>query len=402
MRPLRSWWGLLLAGLAHRRARRLDVSARGQRPGARIPPRCRATARCSTALRLSRSPCSSSSSAAGARALGRGAAPQHGGRARRRLAQHARGDPAAPARRLRAHRRSRRRSALAALGEQFAVRALPLLDLAERVDSVGALDVRRRPHAGRRRARPRARGARRRRRSPAWCVVTDGADGAPRARRRARSRCARAARRCSRSASAARRLRATSRSTASTRRAPCCKAAPCGRRGARAHGLGGAVVPVVVEDDGRIIARREVTLPPAATRRGARHDCHAPEAGPHRLTVRVAAAAGERVAENNERDAAARRARDARARCSTSRESRASRSKFLRRAVAGRHATCSVVALQRTAEDKYLRLGVDDSLELVGGFPTPREELFAYRAIDSRQRESSSFTGDQLRCSRSS
>ena len=53
--------------------------------------------------------------------------------------------------------------------------------------------------------------------------------------------------------------------------------------------------------------------------------------------------------------------------------------------------------LQRTAEDKYLRLDVGSPDELVGGFPKTREELFAYRAIILGSVEAASFSPDQLR-----
>ena len=40
-----------------------------------------------------------------------------------------------------------------------------------------------------------------------------------------------------------------------------------------------------------------------------------------------------------------------------------------------------LVVLQRTAENKFLRLNVDDGEELQGGFPDTRAELFAYRSL---------------------
>jgi len=40
-----------------------------------------------------------------------------------------------------------------------------------------------------------------------------------------------------------------------------------------------------------------------------------------------------------------------------------------------------LVTLLRSSRDKFLRLGVDDSLELAAGFPRTREELFTYRAV---------------------
>jgi hypothetical protein len=70
--------------------------------------------------------------------------------------------------------------------------------------------------------------------------------------------------------------------------------------------------------------------------------------------------------------------------------------KFVRRAVAGDD-NLRLVALQRTAENKYLRLGVADSLDLVTGFPATREELFSYRAVVLGSVEASAFTPDQLR-----
>ena len=54
--------------------------------------------------------------------------------------------------------------------------------------------------------------------------------------------------------------------------------------------------------------------------------------------------------------------------------------KFIRRAVED-DKNLQVVILQRTAENKYLRLDVGSPDELVGGFPKTREELFAYRAL---------------------
>ena len=55
------------------------------------------------------------------------------------------------------------------------------------------------------------------------------------------------------------------------------------------------------------------------------------------------------------------------------------------------------MTLQRTADNKYLRLGVDDADHLLGGFPKTREELFAYRGLILGSIEAGAFTGDQLR-----
>ena len=53
--------------------------------------------------------------------------------------------------------------------------------------------------------------------------------------------------------------------------------------------------------------------------------------------------------------------------------------------------------LQRTAENKFLRLDVDDAEELAAGFPRTREELFQYRALILGSVEAAFFTHDQLR-----
>ena len=55
-----------------------------------------------------------------------------------------------------------------------------------------------------------------------------------------------------------------------------------------------------------------------------------------------------------------------------------------------------LVALQRTADNKFLRLDIDTPDELATGFPKTRAELFKYRAIILGSVEASFFTHDQL------
>ena len=69
--------------------------------------------------------------------------------------------------------------------------------------------------------------------------------------------------------------------------------------------------------------------------------------------------------------------------------------KFLRRAVAD-DKNLEVVALQRTADNKYMRILDGEPEELVGGFPKTREELFAYRGLILGSVEAGAFSGDQL------
>jgi hypothetical protein len=72
--------------------------------------------------------------------------------------------------------------------------------------------------------------------------------------------------------------------------------------------------------------------------------------------------------------------------------------KFLRRAVAD-DKNLEVVTLQRTADNKFMRLFGDDPEnpdELEGGFPKTREELFRYRGLILGSVEAGIFSGDQL------
>jgi len=53
------------------------------------------------------------------------------------------------------------------------------------------------------------------------------------------------------------------------------------------------------------------------------------------------------------------------------------------------------VALQRTADNKYMRLDGEPD-EVVGGFPKTRDELFRYRGLILGSIEAGAFSGDQL------
>lgn len=159
-------------------------------------------------------------------------------------------------------------------------------------------------------------------------------------------------------------------------------------------GFGGRTVPLVVEDGGRVVVRRDVTLPDEGAT-PVRVQLPAAEAGARRLAVRVVPQEGEASIENNQRELLMRVADRERRVLYFEGEPRFEL-KFVRRAVAD-DANLRVVALQRTAEAKYLRLGVRDSLDLVSGFPTTREELFSYQAVILGSVEASAFTPDQLR-----
>jgi uncharacterized membrane protein len=161
------------------------------------------------------------------------------------------------------------------------------------------------------------------------------------------------------------------------------------------RGYDGATLPLVVEDSGRIVASTTVRLSRNEASTPIRLRIPTPDAGGRLLSVRVPVQQGELIAGNNARRMVLT-VRDRREKVLYVEGEPRPELKFARRAVDG-DKQLQLVTLLRSAEDKYLRLGVDDSLELVNGFPTSRAQLFAYRAIVLGSIEASFFTGDQLR-----
>src|SRR5262245_1203834 len=160
-------------------------------------------------------------------------------------------------------------------------------------------------------------------------------------------------------------------------------------------GYAGASVPLHVEDDGRIVSSQSVTLPPDGQSTTVRVNFTANDAGPRLFRFRIEPQGGEQVTQNNARDALVE-VLDRVERVLYMEGEPRFEMKFIRRAI-GDDPNLAVTILQRTAEDKYLRLDVTNAEEVVGGFPKTREELFAYRAIILGSVEAASFTPDQLR-----
>jgi len=161
------------------------------------------------------------------------------------------------------------------------------------------------------------------------------------------------------------------------------------------RGYAGKKVPVVVEDSGRIIGSREVTLPKDGEAAVVRIRVPASERGARLFRVRVPVQPDEMVKENNDREAVVV-VSDRREKILYLEGEPRFELKYIRRAVA-EDQNLQVVTLLRSAKDKFLRLSVDDSVELATGFPKTREELFAYRGIILGSVEASFFTVDQLR-----
>ncbi len=160
-------------------------------------------------------------------------------------------------------------------------------------------------------------------------------------------------------------------------------------------GYAGQSVTLRVEDEGRIVNTQELTLPSDGQSATVRVNFTATDAGARLFRFRIDPQADEQVTQNNTRDALVEVA-DRRERVLYLEGEPRFEAKFIRRAV-GDDQNLGVTILQRTAEDKYLRLDVDNPDEVVGGFPKTREELFAYRAIILGSVEAASFSPDQLR-----
>jgi len=160
-------------------------------------------------------------------------------------------------------------------------------------------------------------------------------------------------------------------------------------------GYAGSSVALQVEDDGRIVNSQQVTLPPDGQSATVRVNFTANDAGARLFRFHIEPQKAEQVTQNNGRDAMVE-VTDRRERVLYMEGEPRPEAKFVRRAVAD-DPNLAVTILQRTAEDKYLRLDVGSPDEVVGGFPKTREELFAYRAIVLGSVEAASFSPDQLR-----
>src|SRR5215212_5985212 len=147
----------------------------------------------------------------------------------------------------------------------------------------------------------------------------------------------------------------------------------------RQRGYGGARVPLVVEDGGRIITRDSITLPPDGDVAPVRVTVAARDAGPRSFTFRIPSQPGEQVEQNNSQQALVD-VRDGREKILYVEGEPRYEMRFIRAAVEA-DSNIQVVALQRTAENKFLRLNIDSADELASGFPKTRAELYRFRAI---------------------
>jgi uncharacterized membrane protein len=163
----------------------------------------------------------------------------------------------------------------------------------------------------------------------------------------------------------------------------------------RSRGAAGEELSLTVEDGDRIVANRTVTVPRGVEVITVPIRIPPLEPGVRHLEVAIRPLPGEAVSQNNVL-ATQVQVRDRREKILYVEGTIRPEFAFLRRAAAT-DSNLQLVGLQRTSGGKFLRLGVDDSLELVRGFPVTRNELFQYRGLVLGSIEASFFTADQLK-----
>ena len=163
----------------------------------------------------------------------------------------------------------------------------------------------------------------------------------------------------------------------------------------RQRGYSGRRLPLVVEDEGKIVAADTITMPNDGEVAPIRISVLLNTAGARALTFRIPLQAGEQVSQNNSAvalvDVRQRREQILYIEGEPRYEAR-----FVRAAVKA-DSNLQLVTMQRTAEDKFLRLDVNSGTQLVTGFPKTREELFGFRAIVLGSIEASFFSQDQMK-----
>lgn len=166
-------------------------------------------------------------------------------------------------------------------------------------------------------------------------------------------------------------------------------------------GYRGATVPVVVEEDGRVVSRQDITLPPDGESRTVKVRFKASDAGIRTFSFSIPEQPNEEVSRNNRRDAVID-VRDASERILLAEGEPRPEAKFIRQAT-DKDDHLRVVLLLRTATatanqpDKFWRGGVESPDELQSGFPTSRAELFRYRGLILGSFEAAAFTPEQQR-----
>jgi uncharacterized membrane protein len=159
----------------------------------------------------------------------------------------------------------------------------------------------------------------------------------------------------------------------------------------RQRGYDGAALELRIEDDSRILHKQPISLDGESPR--FEIPLEAADGGARRLRFSVAVQDGEAIAENN-RNTAMLNVVPERKRILYFEGEPRFELKFVRRAVSGDE-QLAVTGLVRTADAKFYRVGIESQSQLREGFPTTREELFAYDALILGSVEASLLSREQ-------
>jgi len=166
-------------------------------------------------------------------------------------------------------------------------------------------------------------------------------------------------------------------------------------------GYAGTKVPLIVEDEGRVVSSQDITLPADGESLTVKTSFKAGDAGARVFRFRVPFQSSEEVTQNNQRDSLIDVYNRKEKILYLEGEPRPE-PKFVKQATYD-DPQMQVAILQRTAEatvnapDKYLRLNVEGPEELQDGFPATRDELFVYRGIILGSVEAAAFSPEQQR-----
>ncbi len=152
----------------------------------------------------------------------------------------------------------------------------------------------------------------------------------------------------------------------------------------RHNGYAGQTVTVDVEDEGRIVGSEKVQLPADGTPASVRIRASATQAGPRLFKFRVAPQAGEIVPQNNVREALIN-VRDTQERILYFEGEPRFEMKFLNRPLV-EDKNLHVVTLQRTADNKFMRLKVDGRRRAGRRLPEDARGAVQVSRPDARQR----------------
>ncbi|HKQ72413.1 MAG TPA: glutamine amidotransferase [Blastocatellia bacterium] len=163
----------------------------------------------------------------------------------------------------------------------------------------------------------------------------------------------------------------------------------------RLHGYGAAKVMVAISEDGRALKTETLDVKGGeAETLTVEFTPSAP--GPHRYTFEVKPLDGEMTVENNAQDTLIEVTDDHPKVLHIDGEPRWEYG-FMRKALGKNEKNLILVSVNRTADGKFYRQGVESGSELTQGFPTTDEELFTYQGVALGSIEANFFSYDQLK-----